>query len=99
MSVERDEIYKFIENKFDIKPEFPFLKMPKYAIFRGKKSAKWFGLLMNLNGTKLGVNGEEILVLNLKCNPNFANILKDNRQIFPAYHNEQKALDKFKFKF
>ena len=90
MSIKRAEIYKFIEQNFNIKPDFPFSSTPQCAIFRDKESKKWFGLLMDLSGDKLGLKGREKLVLNLKCDPNLVTILKDNVQILPAYHMNKK---------
>lgn len=90
MSIKRAEIYKFIDENFGVKPEFLFSKNPSYAVFREKNSKKWFGVLMNLDGEKLGLNTGEKLILNLKCDPNLAVILRDDLQILSAYHMNKK---------
>lgn len=85
-----EEVFEFISREFDIKPEFIFGDYPGYAVFREKKSEKWFGIMMKINGEKLGLKSGEIWILNVKCAPDLAAILRDEKRIFSAYHMNKK---------
>ena len=89
--MKRSEVEKYIKEKFDILGEQIFPKYPKFSVFRHKKNKKWFALLMQLSASKLGLESDEMIeVLNLKCSPDLAMVLVDERQIFKAYHMNKK---------
>ena len=85
--MKRSEIEKYIKEKFDVLGEQIFPKYPKFSVFRHKKNEKWFALLMQISASKLGLESDEVIeVLNLKCSPDLAMVLVDEKQIFKAYH-------------
>ena len=89
--MKRSEIEKYIKEKFDILGEQIFPKYPKFSVFRHKNNKKWFALFMQLSVSKLGLESDEIIeVVNLKCSPDLAMVLVDERQIFKAYHMNKK---------
>ena len=46
---------------------------------------------MRVDGGKMGLkSAEELEILNLKCKPDLAAILRDGDQILPAYHMNKK---------
>lgn len=76
--LKREEIFKYIKEKYDIKPEYPWADTPDYAILRHDNNKKWFALIMN-------VKGEEYL--NIKTEPEYSELLrKTYNYIIPAYH-------------
>ena len=87
----RNEVINFISDHYEIEPEKIFEKYPQISVFRHKISAKWFGVLISVEGEKIGLkNGVKFWVLNLKCRPDLAMILIDNKQILNAYHMNKK---------
>ena len=89
--MKRSEIEGYIKEKFDVLGEQIFPKYPNFSAFRHKKNEKWFALLMQLSASKLGLESDEMIeVLNLKCSPDLAMVLVDERQIFKAYHMNKK---------
>lgn len=85
--VHRDEILSYVKNKYNTEPDYPWFKHPNYAVLRHKKSGKWYGLILNVPKTKLGLTGNEnIEILNLKCEPELNNILRGQTGVLPAYH-------------
>ena len=89
--MKRSEIEKYIKEKFDILWEQIFPKYPNFSAFRHKNNKKWFALIMQLNASKLGLESDEVIeVLNLKCSPDLAMVLVDEKQIFKAYHMNKK---------
>ena len=87
----RKRIVSYIEEKFGAQGDRIFDKHPEFAVFRHAKNQKWFAVFMRVDGGKLGLkSGETIEILNLKCKPDLAEILRDGEQILPAYHMNKK---------
>lgn len=87
----RKRVFSYIEEKFGAQGERIFDKHPEFAVFRHAKNQKWFAVFMRVDGGKLGLKGGEALeILNLKCKPDLAAILRDADQILPAYHMNKK---------
>ena len=87
----RKRVFSYIEEKFGAQSERVFDKHPEFAVFRHAKNQKWFAVFMRVDGGKLGLkSGEALEILNLKCKPDLAAILRDAEQILPAYHMNKK---------
>lgn len=87
----RKRIFSYIEEKFGAQGERIFDKHPEFAVFRHAKNRKWFAVFMRVDGGKLGLkNAQALEILNLKCKPDLAEILRDGEQILPAYHMNKK---------
>ena len=84
-------VFSYIEEKFGAQGERIFDKHPEIAVFRHAKNRKWFAVFMRVDGGKLGLKSAEALeILNLKCKPDLAAILRDGDLILPAYHMNKK---------
>ena len=89
--MKRNDVERYIKEKFDVLDEQIFPKYPNFSAFRHKKNEKWFALLMQLSASKLGLESDEMIeVLNLKCSPDLAMVLVDEEQIFKAYNMNKK---------
>ncbi|EKU11846.1 MmcQ/YjbR family DNA-binding protein [Campylobacter showae] len=87
----RKRVFSYIEEKFGAQGERIFDKHPEFAVFRHAKNQKWFAVFMRVDGGKLGLkSAKELEILNLKCKPDLAAILRDGEQILPAYHMNKK---------
>ncbi|MCI7717609.1 MAG: MmcQ/YjbR family DNA-binding protein [[Pasteurella] aerogenes] len=76
-----------IQQRYDIKAEYPWAKFPDYAIFRHAHHRKWFALLMNITANKIGLaSKDEINIVNLKAKPEEVGSLRRIKGIYPAYH-------------
>ncbi|QKY68721.1 MmcQ/YjbR family DNA-binding protein [Lentibacillus sp. CBA3610] len=83
----REDIFKHVKENYGTLPDYPFRKFPNYAALRHTSNGKWYGLVMNVLPEKLGLVGKiEIDILNLKCPPELNDILRNERDILPAYH-------------
>ena len=62
------------------------------TVFRHGEGGKWFGLVMNVHRSRVGLLGEgNVDVLNLKCDPDEAFILRElYESIIPAYHMNKR---------
>lgn len=76
--MEREEILKYVKEKYDVNPEYLWDDTPDAAIFRHHNNRKWFALVMN-------VKDEEYL--NVKTKPDYSDLLRNTYDyIIPAYH-------------
>lgn len=83
----RDQLAAHIAAQYGARGEHPWLRLPNYVVFRHPISGKWFGLLMDLPQSRLGLPGDKIVdVLNLKCDPVLIGSLRTEPGIYPAYH-------------
>lgn len=89
--ISREEIFEYIKERYETTPEYLFMKHPDVAVLRNTKTNKWYGLIMNIEKRKLGINEDGYMdVINLKGNPEFNSILRSQPHIMPAYHMNKK---------
>ncbi len=82
----RNDVIKYIKEKYNIKIECLWLKYPLYGVFRHKNN-KWFGIIMNVPKNKLGLEGEEeIDIIDLKGDPEMIGNLRMSDGYLKAYH-------------
>lgn len=83
----RTDFEGLVSEQFGIDPENPWPENPGHRVFRHSRNNKWFALLMDVPKAKLGLNDEgSIDVVNLKCDPDLIQILRQQEGFFPAYH-------------
>ncbi len=83
----RQKLEQHITEKYSIEPEYPWAKMPSFAVFRHSNNKKWFAVIMTITKDKLGFDSmENIDVVNLKCDQLLMGSVLNEQGIFPAYH-------------
>ena len=84
----RQSIYDYIKKKYKVSPEFPWQKYLGNAVFRHDDNRKWFALIMDVEGDKVGVSGADYVdVINLKVDDMFfRDMIIQEDGIMPAYH-------------
>ena len=83
----RKELKQYIQNTFNVNPDYPWVKQPDNEVFRHSSNKKWFALIMNVEKSKLGLLEEGMLeVVNLKCDAILLGSLQGKKGIFPGYH-------------
>ena len=66
-------------------------RFPGYGVFRNKRSNKWFGIIMNIDRSKINSDESgEIEVLNVKLDDDVQNYL-GVKGIYPSYHLSKKS--------
>ena len=87
-----NRITKAIKEKYGDEPEFEWEKFPGYATFRNRESKKWYGIIMNLDKSKLGENSTgEIEIIDIKLELNEIESLLKQEGFYPAYHMNKKS--------
>jgi len=85
--MDRNTLFGCLKEAYGTEPEYPWMRNPGYAILRHGDSRKWYAVIMNLPGRRLGLNtDEEIDVINLKCDPLLMGSLLGEAGVFPGYH-------------
>ncbi|RAR42373.1 MmcQ/YjbR family DNA-binding protein [Paenibacillus sp. MDMC362] len=85
--MKREEIFKYVKEKYNTLPDYPWDNLPDYAVLRHDKNEKWYGLVMNVEKNKLNLDGEGKLdILDLKCEPELVGSLQKEEGFLPAYH-------------
>ena len=88
MKTEREKITDFALTLPGAVADMPFEDDFDTTVFRHGEGGKWFGLVMNVEKSRVGLRGEgKIDVLNLKCDPEESFIVREMYEgIIPAYH-------------
>lgn len=84
--MDRKEFTSYILNNYVTNEEHPWADSPDNSVFRNPSNKKWFALIMNIGSDKLGLNGGNIDVVNLKCEPAMIDNFLDGKSVFRAYH-------------
>ena len=84
----RNDVYKYISDKYDTEPEFLWQRYPNYAVFRHSDNNKWFAIIMNVGKDKLGLSGcEKADIINVKLDDALlADMLIQENGFFRGYH-------------
>ena len=79
-----ERVVAYIRKEYGTKPEFIFQKYPDYAVFR--HSGKWFAIVMNIAGKKIGLKESEIEILDVRLDPSLTASLKNEKGFHDAWH-------------
>lgn len=82
----KDELTEYIIETYSADPEHPWASDPEYTVFRHSSNRKWFALIMDIPGGRLGLDCGRISIVNLKNDPVMSGSLRSEPGIFPAYH-------------
>ncbi len=92
MKTLRNDILAFAKEKFGTIPDSPWLDTPENVVLRHNDTKKWYGLIMPLSVSKLGIDEDRNSdVLNIKCDPLMIGSLRLEKGIFPAYHMNKNS--------
>ena len=85
--VSKEDILYYVKNKYDTNPEYIFEKFPNYCVLRHHDTNKWYGLIMTVNKTKLGLaESSETIIIDVKVEPELIGSLIQKEGFYKAYH-------------
>ena len=92
MKTEREKITDFALTLPGAVADMPFEDDFDTTVFRHGEGGKWFGLVMNVEKSRVSLPGEgKVDVLNLKCDPEEGFIVREMYEgIIPAYHMNKR---------
>ena len=83
----RSEWKRYILETYHAVSDRPWPCYPNHEVFRHPGNRKWFALMMDVPGEKLGLPERGMLdILNLKCDPVLIASLRGAPGLLPAYH-------------
>ena len=85
-----NRITKYINNKYLDKPEFLWPKFPGYGVFRNKNNNKWYGIIMNIDSSKLENTTDEVEIINIKLKEEKIKKLLKIKGYYKAYNMNKK---------
>ncbi len=86
-----NRIVKKIKEKYNDEPNFPWDKYVNYAAFKNKNTNKWYGLIMNIDKSKIAKNSKgEIEIINIKLPFKTIEELLKKDGYYLAYHMNKK---------
>lgn len=81
-----NRIAGLVKKEYQIEPEFLWKNDSKNAVFRNATNKKWFGIIMNINKSKLTSEEKNIEVLNVKVSKEKISSLITRPGYYKAYH-------------
>ncbi|MDE6210947.1 MAG: MmcQ/YjbR family DNA-binding protein [Clostridia bacterium] len=86
------DVIEYVRTKYGDELEFLWKKFDDNAIWRRKDNGKWYGLILIVPKSKLGIDSEEkVEIIDLRVSPQEVQSLIDNKRYFPAYHMNKKS--------
>ena len=86
------DVIEYVRTKYGDELEFLWKKFDDNAIWRRKDNGKWYGLILIVPKSKLGIDSaEKIEIIGLRISPQEVESLIDNKRYYPAYHMNKKS--------
>lgn len=90
-SAQAKEIICYVREKYGDELEFLWEKFPDNAIWRRKDNEKWYGALLTVKASKLGLDDDKLIeILDLRIKTEDIEATVDNKCFFPGYHMNKK---------
>ena len=87
----RDELFAYVKATFGTEPDYPWPQEPEYAVLRHADNGKWYGIVMSVPLSKLGLPGKgNVEIINVKSAQVLDMLLYGDPGILPAYHMNKK---------
>ena len=81
----REEVLEYCRRQYHTAPDYPWNH--NNAVLRHADNNKWYGLIMTVDGGKLGLSPrKQVEILNVKCDPVLSSYLRQQQGFYPAYH-------------
>ena len=83
----RNDIFEYAKSFYGTEPEYLWQSDPNFAVLRHDKNKKWYGIIMDVPKSKLGLSGDALVdILNIKCDPQLLGSMLGKEGCHPAYH-------------
>ena len=80
-------VIEYVKDKYNDDLEYLWKKFPKNAVWRNNENNKWYGALLVLEESKLGIDSEKIVdIIDLRYQKENIKDVIDNKKVFEGYH-------------
>ena len=91
MSNQANRIAKYIKEKYNNSPEFLWDKFDDCGVFRNSDNKKWYGIIMNIDISKIASGSGSVEILNVKLDEEKIKQLLLKKGFYKAYHMNKKS--------
>lgn len=85
-------IIKYIKEKYNDDLEYLWEKFSNNAVWRNKNNKKWYGILLVIPESKLGIESDKIIeIIDLRYQKDNIKSIIDHGKIFPGYHMNKNS--------
>ena len=92
ISPQANRITNLIIKKYGDNPIFMWEQFEGYGVFKNADNNKWYGIIMNIDYSKLGLNNKNpVEVINVKLNKDKIQELLKKDGYYPAWHMNKKS--------
>lgn len=85
-------VIEFVKNLYGDEPEFLWSKFPDNAVWRRKDTKKWYGAILTVKGSKIGLDTEKTEeIIDLRMNPARAEEFLSRENYYPGWHMNKKS--------
>ena len=92
ISNQANRIAHLIISKYGDEPAFMWEKFPDYGVFKNSESSKWYGMIGDIDYSKLGKDNKNFVeILNIKLDKDEIQTLLKKDGFFPAWHMNKKS--------
>ena len=86
------EVIQYIKQKYQDDLEYLWEKFSNNAIWRNKENQKWYGLLVRIEESKIGIDSKRVVdAIVLRYQKDKIQDIIDNKKIFPGYHMNKSS--------
>ena len=83
---------EYIRKKYGDELEFLWTKSPDNAVWRRKDSQKWYGVILTVNGRKIGLNIDDMVeIIDLRMKSENRNDILSREHYYPGWHMNKKS--------
>ena len=96
-----DEVFKskqaemaiqYVKEAFGDKLEFLWAKFPDNAVWRRKDNEKWYGAILTVQGSKIGIDTNDIVeIIDLRMNPEDKEEILSREFYYPGWHMNKNS--------
>ena len=93
----RQQVLDYVKTEYGTRSEHLWKSYPTYEVLRhaqqpGEKKAKWYGIIMDVKRSVLGLDGEDYVdILDVKLDSEAIDFLRHVNGYFPAYHMNKQS--------
>lgn len=91
ISNQANRIAKYIKEKYNNNPEFLWDKSEGSGVFRNSNNKKWYGIIMNIDLSKIDDGIGLVEILNVKLDNKKIPSLLNKKGFYKAYHMNKKS--------
>ena len=85
-------VIEYVRNTYGDELEFLWEKFDDNAVWRRKDNNKWYGALLTVKKSKLGFDSdEEVIIIDLRINPETDSNIVDGKKYFAGYHMNKRT--------